>query len=322
MRAVAILAFLELLEQRTGQLVAEMFDLIVGTSTGGVVAVALGLLRWRAAQVRELYLQLGKEVFAPEAKGSLVSQGHYYPPAPLEAVFRRLLGERLFADFPPADGVTPHVCVVANEIDQLPALKVAFRNWGADEPTAMCRIPVWVALRATTAAPLYFPCVTWSKHSYIDGGMGANNPCVDAVRMAELLWGLHALSVVVSVGTGQFPRRKNTYLSLESAGRSFLGGNTTSTGVFSRLVSTAVSAGSTLGLIQMLGELAVAVDGSQRRALWFSSAHTIHDQRRTRRPLCCSVTCRTCSTHAGTPRSTASSWTAPTRSCCAIWRRP
>lgn len=147
----------------------------------------------------------------------------------------------------------------------IPAQKVLFRNWGPDDAACMSRIPVWVALRATTAAPLYFPCIHFNGHHYIDGGLGGNNPVMEATRQAEALWGLHSVTVVCSIGTGQFPRRRNTYLRAEMAGRSLLG-SMSGTGMFSRLVSTAVSAGSTVGLITMLGDLAVAVDEQHEMA--------------------------------------------------------
>lgn len=251
MRAVAVLAFLELLEQRTSRRVCQMFDMIVGTSTGGIVAVLLGLLRWSVADARALYLKMGAQVFNVEEKGSLMTQGYYYSPTPLEAVFREVCGEKMMCDYPAnPDAGTPHVIIVANEIDMLPAQRVFFRNYGKDDASNFSRVPLWIALRATTAAPLYFPCIRWNSKHYIDGGMGSNNPVMTAVREAELLWGFHCLVCVCSVGTGQFPRRKNTFLVGESVGRSLLGG-LNSGGMFSKLVSTAVSGASSVSLMQV-----------------------------------------------------------------------
>lgn len=76
------------------------------------------------------------------------------------------------------------------------------------------------------------------------------------------------------MGTGQFPRRKNKFLSAENAGRSLLG-NMSSTGMFRSLVSTAVSAGSTVGLMQMLGDLAVASDEQHENAVRSFDQRTI-----------------------------------------------
>lgn len=45
------------LERRSGLRVHEMFDLIVGTSIGGILADALGILKWDVARCRDLILE-------------------------------------------------------------------------------------------------------------------------------------------------------------------------------------------------------------------------------------------------------------------------
>ena len=59
-------AFLAALENRHlgGCSVARYFDLIAGTSTGGIIALALGA-RLRADEIRDLYVKRGCEVFPP-----------------------------------------------------------------------------------------------------------------------------------------------------------------------------------------------------------------------------------------------------------------
>src|SRR5436305_11953922 len=58
------------IERRAGRPTATMFDLISGTSTGGIIAVALtrpgpdGKPAWSAAQLVELYEQQGPAIFA------------------------------------------------------------------------------------------------------------------------------------------------------------------------------------------------------------------------------------------------------------------
>lgn len=71
-RGVYPATFLAGLEQRYlgGQSVARYFDLIAGTSTGGILAVGLaaGL---RAAELRDLYVDRGFEIFPPIGSGLL-----------------------------------------------------------------------------------------------------------------------------------------------------------------------------------------------------------------------------------------------------------
>lgn len=53
-RGVIPLQYLKQLEENTGKPVAELFDLVVGTSTGGLLAAALALERFTADEVEQL----------------------------------------------------------------------------------------------------------------------------------------------------------------------------------------------------------------------------------------------------------------------------
>ncbi|MCO5598027.1 hypothetical protein L7F22_052116 [Adiantum nelumboides] len=64
MRGLATVQMLRRLEAGTGKRIHEMFDLICGTSTGGMLAVALGIKRMTLDECEEIYTKLGKLVFA------------------------------------------------------------------------------------------------------------------------------------------------------------------------------------------------------------------------------------------------------------------
>ena len=63
---------------------------------------------------------------------------------------------------------------------------------------------IWEALRATSAAPTFFEEMQFGipKVTYLDGGMGFNNPCAEVDYAAKALWEGRAIGVIVSVGTG------------------------------------------------------------------------------------------------------------------------
>ena len=71
-RGVFPAAFLAALENRHlgGCSIAGYFDLIAGTSTGGIIALGLGA-RLRADEIRDLYVKRGCEVFPPVGDGIL-----------------------------------------------------------------------------------------------------------------------------------------------------------------------------------------------------------------------------------------------------------
>lgn len=64
MKGLATVQMLKQIEQGTGKCIHEMFDLICGTSTGGMLAVALGIKQMTLDQCEEIYKKLGKLVFA------------------------------------------------------------------------------------------------------------------------------------------------------------------------------------------------------------------------------------------------------------------
>ncbi|KAF1979700.1 FabD/lysophospholipase-like protein [Bimuria novae-zelandiae CBS 107.79] len=63
---------------------------------------------------------------------------------------------------------------------------------------------IWEALRATSAAPTFFEEMQFGtpKVTYLDGGVGFNNPCAEVDYAAKALWEGRPIGVIVSVGTG------------------------------------------------------------------------------------------------------------------------
>ncbi|KAF2012074.1 FabD/lysophospholipase-like protein [Aaosphaeria arxii CBS 175.79] len=63
---------------------------------------------------------------------------------------------------------------------------------------------IWEALRATSAAPTFFEEMQFGtpKVTYLDGGVGFNNPCAEVDYAAKALWEGRAIGIIVSVGTG------------------------------------------------------------------------------------------------------------------------
>ncbi|KAK8575403.1 hypothetical protein V6N12_063077 [Hibiscus sabdariffa] len=64
MKGLATVQILKEIEKGTGKRIHELFDLICGTSTGGMLAVALGIKLMTMDQCEEIYKNLGKLVFA------------------------------------------------------------------------------------------------------------------------------------------------------------------------------------------------------------------------------------------------------------------
>lgn len=175
---------LEKIEARRGRLV-DHFDLIAGTSVGGLIALALAAGK-SAAEIHAFFLDHGDDIFPqgnvfsrPYRKLRQIVWGSKYRPGPLEAAVQKILGDTLFGDslaylcIPTLDLVTraPYVF----KTDHAPGLNRDSKRLMRD------------VARATSAAPTYFPAATFSAikgKQFIDGGLWANNPTLVAYTEA------------------------------------------------------------------------------------------------------------------------------------------
>lgn len=177
------------LEEKSRKPINRMFDLVVGTSTGGIIALALaGPSPTNAKRVLSLYIDHAAEIFPHRA---------FRLPWLVRPKYRADGLERLLQDYVGNASIhysTQYVMVTAYDIEA--RRPVFFKSWREDTT------PAWRAARATSAAPAYFP----PCGSLIDGGVYANNPAVSAAAESKKLWpGEDCL--VVSLGCGEHIRR-------------------------------------------------------------------------------------------------------------------
>lgn len=188
-------AFLAELEASADRPIGEYFDLVAGTSTGGIIAAGLGA-GLRALDILELYFTMARRVFR-KGRGllSLLALETKYDNASLREVLTSHMGHKTLAQ--------------SQARLLIPAYDVGARR-GVLMKTPHCpdyvrdgrRALVDVAV-ATAAAPTYFPIVrdTFGA-SLVDGGVFANNPSVLALTEAvfKLNWRTEDIRLL-SVGT-------------------------------------------------------------------------------------------------------------------------
>jgi hypothetical protein len=188
-------------ERRTGRPARELFDLIAGTSTGGIIACALARPEPRpAAELVDLYRREGPDIFSrslgrrvASAEGLLDEK---YDDDALDTALARHLGDTRLRD--------ARTRVLVTTYDLHGREPFVFRSWRSGADVSMA-----VAARATSAAPTYFEPVLFQGRSLIDGGVYAINPALTAYTEALRLRPSEspAEHVVVSLGTGKQTRR-------------------------------------------------------------------------------------------------------------------
>ena len=174
------------------------FDLIVGTSTGGIIALALGL-GMRPREIVQFYTQHGQGIFRNRL--NLRSIFHYFTrkfseiPLALALRDRGAFGDRLLGQSHKRL-VIPAYNLGEDDvyIFKTPHHERLRRDW---------RVPAWKVALATSAAPTYFPAFRDIDHMrLIDGGVWANNPAMVGVIEALSVLNAPLASIhVFSVGT-------------------------------------------------------------------------------------------------------------------------
>lgn len=209
------------LEDRTGRPVAELFDVVAGTSTGAILTLGLAMPslpggtapRFGAADLVALYRDEGPEVFRRSWWRRVPGIGFVtdlaaprYGPKGIEAVLQRR--------FTHADGSHARLSEALVEV-LVPSYDLAARS-SYFFKSHLAKIsqdddaPMWQVCRAASAAPSYFPpaLVEMGSHRRVltDGGVVANNPAVCAYVEALKERFDARPAVVVSLGTGENTR--------------------------------------------------------------------------------------------------------------------
>ncbi|MFG1929386.1 CBASS cGAMP-activated phospholipase [Mycobacterium sp. NPDC048908] len=196
-RALFTAHVLARLEADLGVSVADSFDLIAGTSAGGIIGLGLGA-GMRPAEIVEQYTEMTARVF-PRARQT---RWRYLPrawsPAYSGNVLRKALGHVFGARLLGQSAkrlVIPSWDVQRGEVHifKTPHHERLRRDW---------RISMVDVAMATTAAPTFFPAAAVDGQRLIDGGVWANNPSVVAIGEAVSMLGVPLGSVrVLNIGT-------------------------------------------------------------------------------------------------------------------------
>ncbi|RDW62196.1 hypothetical protein BP6252_11629 [Coleophoma cylindrospora] len=196
---------------------ADFFDLIGGTSTGGLIALLLGRLRLSVPQARREYVRIAEQVFS---RPSLSPNKNAFDSQKLEKAIKELLGnDRSEEKMLQKDGgCKVFVCAVPQQDVKARTGPRLFRTYKVRE-NASFNCTIWEACRATSAAPAYFAPIKigheGEQETFVDGGLGYNNPIEQVLEEARRVFPRRKVACVVSIGTGvarviEFPNSPKT----------------------------------------------------------------------------------------------------------------
>ena len=213
----------ELLAEKSGQgdnfRLCNFFDYIGGTSTGAIIAAGLAIgkpARW----LSDFYKEVGPAMFE---KAFLFHRlKNLYKSEPLAEKLKEVFGEDTTLD---SDKLKCLLLVVTRNVSTdspWPISSNPFAKYNHPKRTDRnTKIPLWQLVRASTAAPVFFPpeVVQWDPNDpskafvFEDGGLTPyNNPAFLIARMAthpayKLGWKTGEKNLLVmSVGTGSAPK--------------------------------------------------------------------------------------------------------------------
>jgi patatin-like phospholipase/acyl hydrolase len=191
------------LEERAARPVHELFDLMAGTSTGGILVCSLCAPDALAArEVAAIYEEEGPRIFdrslAQRIRSADGLLDEKYDDAALDRALERFLGDKRLAQARPE--------LVVPAYDTASPGPFFFKTMNARQSPSEDFALSEVA-RATSAAPTYFEPLELGERALLDGGVFAVNPAMSAFAEALRMGGGGDV-VLVSLGTGERTRRR------------------------------------------------------------------------------------------------------------------
>ncbi|KAG6878412.1 hypothetical protein C0993_007013 [Termitomyces sp. T159_Od127] len=184
----------------------EYFDLIGGTSTGGLIAILLGRLCMSVADAISVYNEFAEKVFS-ETK--YVWQDGTFKASAFEAAVKEIVARYdgdenalMMNDASNSKACKIFVCAMPASNMSHPRL---FRSYEVHSNRSY-NPTIWEAARATSAAPRFFKRIeigTSPREEFIDSGLQCNNPTAEVLEEAHRLFGFDCpVACIVSLGAG------------------------------------------------------------------------------------------------------------------------
>ena len=186
-------AVLAELERDLSTSIVDHFDLIVGTSTGGLIALGLGA-GLRPAQIVDFYVDRGPYIFGARQRAVGGLWTSKYSAVRLRQALEEVFGKRTLGTS------RKRLVIPAYSLDRNDVY--VFKTPHHERLTRDWRESMVDVAMATTAAPTFLPAFRLRHHRLIDGGVWASNPALVGVAEAVSLLRVRLADIrVLSLGT-------------------------------------------------------------------------------------------------------------------------
>ena len=190
--------YLANIENSTGKKINESFDLIIGTSTGGIIALGLSI-GIPASKIVELYENNAGDIFKQTLfnkifkKFGMLFKNSYTNKSLIKLLIDTFDGKKM---------LDADVMLCIPSLEHTKARPKVYKTPHNTKYHWDQNLEMWKVALATSAAPLYFPPAT-EDGCKLDGGLWANNPIL--VGITESLH--HNIPLekikILSIGTGE-----------------------------------------------------------------------------------------------------------------------
>ena len=201
-RGLFTIDILAKLENKYGRPIGECFDLIAGTSIGGIIAIGLTMGR-TAAEIRDVFIEHGEVIFPtiapPRTKigafWQILKGGAKRNPDPLRNTIETIIGQGKKIRDAKTYLIVPSIDMTKGSVRMFKTPHTENLFFDKD------LFAVDVAM-ATSAAPTIFPMAKINASSFVDGGLVANSPDACALHEAQHFLGQTLDDInILSIGT-------------------------------------------------------------------------------------------------------------------------
>ncbi|KAI3385605.1 hypothetical protein SNEBB_004244 [Seison nebaliae] len=211
---ISIQILKELQHRLDGRKIEDVFDIVCGVSTGAIIVALKFANGLNLDECESAYTEFGKKIFVRDRMRSLNNMlwtQAYYDSNNYEQILQEMFGEKTMLQTSKCHN-SPRLALSSTKILGRSAEPFLFRNYAISPSSSVenwydgtCNAKIWQAIRAATAAPIYFEGYSFNSNYFVDGGILYNNPCSLAIFECKKLWPTYPIGCVVSIGTGRPP---------------------------------------------------------------------------------------------------------------------